>query len=428
MSDIVVKVENLSKQYCIGQAAHLKWRTFGEALNDVAAAPFRRLVSTIRHTDLDAPARARSEIIWALKDVSFEVEQGDVVGIIGRNGAGKSTLLKILSRITEPTAGRILIHGRMACLLEVGTGFHSDLTGRENVYLNGAILGMRKADIDRKFDEIVAFAEVEKFIDTPVKRYSSGMTVRLAFAVAAHLDPEILLVDEVLAVGDIEFQKRCVEKMGRIVRSGATIFLVSHNLAILNELSRMIIWLDKGSLRESGPPQAIINSYVASTSAGGGEWHADEAPENLPACLNRIRVMQGQDTPTENVLIDQQFEVEISYTIRQPMPFCRVGLLVSNAMNLIIFSTAETDDTAFSPFDRAPGKYVSRCRVPGWLLAAGTYFLTPHIDHAPLHCLYSADRACTVTMVENVLRSASHPNRPGVIVPKLKWESATHSG
>ncbi|RME47458.1 MAG: ABC transporter ATP-binding protein, partial [Chloroflexi bacterium] len=250
MSDIAIRVEHLSKRYRIGQL-HRPHDTLRDSIADFG----------LRIADwLSRRANPKSKIqnsksddtIWALRDVSFEVKRGEVVGIIGRNGAGKSTLLKILSRITEPTSGRAEIHGRVGSLLEVGTGFHPELTGRENIYLNGAILGMRKREIDRKFDEIVAFAEIEKFIDTPVKRYSSGMYVRLAFAVAAHLEPEILLVDEVLAVGDAAFQKKCLGKMGDVAKEGRTVLFVSHNMAAITSLCQRAIWLEEGKIKEDG--------------------------------------------------------------------------------------------------------------------------------------------------------------------------------
>src|SRR5579859_4800318 len=233
MSDIAIQVEGLSKQFHIGRQQQS--RTFREVLNDAVAMPLKRIGGLLRGNA--AAAANLTETIWALKDVSFEVKKGEVVGIIGRNGAGKSTLLKILSQITEPTEGRVKLYGRVGALLEVGTGFHNELTGRENIYLNGAILGMSREEIRRKFDEIVAFAEVEKFIDTPVKHYSSGMGLRLGFAVAAHLEPEILIVDEVLAVGDAAFQRKCLEKMNTVATRGITVLLVSHNLGVIGRIA-----------------------------------------------------------------------------------------------------------------------------------------------------------------------------------------------
>src|SRR3974390_1744354 len=249
MSRTVIKVEGLGKEYIIGKHEK-RSETFGEMLTSSLAAPFRRL----RKLSGDV---APEERIWALKDVNFDVKEGEVVGVIGRNGAGKSTLLKILSRVTGPTEGRGMIKGRVSSLLEVGTGFHPELTGRENIYLNGAILGMSRKEIDNKFDKIVDFAGVEKFIDTAVKRYSSGMYVRLAFAVAAHLDPEIMIVDEVLAVGDVEFQKKCLRQMHSVARGGRTVVFVSHNIASIEELCDRVIVMNAGRLEQDGPARTV---------------------------------------------------------------------------------------------------------------------------------------------------------------------------
>jgi lipopolysaccharide transport system ATP-binding protein len=263
MSDIVIRAEGLSKKYFIGHQVQSERYT---ALRDVVARAANGLVrSMLRGRQLVA---GEVEEFWALKDVNFDIKRGEAVGIIGRNGAGKSTLLKILSRITEPSAGRVSIKGRVASLLEVGTGFHPELTGRENIFLNGAILGMTRAEIRAKFDEIVAFAEIEKFLDTPVKRYSSGMYVRLAFAVAAHLEPEILIVDEVLAVGDAEFQKKCMGKMGEVAGQGRTVLFVSHNMGVIASLCQTAIWLEKNGVREVGPARPITGEYLARGASG----------------------------------------------------------------------------------------------------------------------------------------------------------------
>jgi lipopolysaccharide transport system ATP-binding protein len=264
MNDIAIRVENLSKKFRIG--APKNNRNLREVLIDGFKPPFR-LVSRLLHGQ-GAGAAELNRTIWALKDVSFEIRRAEVVGIIGRNGAGKTTLLKILSRITDPTVGRAEIYGRVSSLLEVGTGFHPELTGRDNIYLSGAILGMKKAEIDRKFDEIVAFSEIEKFIDTPVKRYSSGMYVRLAFAVAAHLEPEILLVDEVLAVGDAAFQKKCLGKMGEVTKEGRTILFVSHNMGAIIQLCPSSIVLKQGEVLMKGPSRAVVEQYLADLSSG----------------------------------------------------------------------------------------------------------------------------------------------------------------
>lgn len=270
MSDAIITVENLSKKYLVGHQSGTRSRSNYTALRDVIGREIRNVarktVDVVRGRQVVQGDEV--EEFWALKDVSFEVKQGEVVGVIGRNGAGKSTLLKILSRVTEPTRGRVVLRGRVASLLEVGTGFHPELTGRENIYLNGAILGMTRREINEKFDEIVAFAEVEKFLDTPVKRYSSGMYVRLAFAVAAHLEPEILVVDEVLAVGDNEFQKKCLGKMDEVSRmEGRTVLFVSHNMVVMDKLCQTCIWLDRGSVRRSGNTSEVIRAYLSHGSA-----------------------------------------------------------------------------------------------------------------------------------------------------------------
>src|SRR3989449_5542367 len=260
MGDIAIRVENLGKRYRIGQ--RLRYQTFRDALSGVLSAPFRGVHSYLSGQRPSECHHESDDVIWALKDVSFDVKYGEVIGVIGRNGAGKSTLLKILSRITKPTEGCAEIHGRVGSLMEVGTGFHPDLTGRENIYLNGAILGITKRDIGRKFDEIVAFAELDKFIDTPVKHYSTGMYMRLAFAVAAHLESEILLVDEVLAVGDAAFQKKCMGKMREVGQGGRTILFVSHNMSAITRLCPRAILLDGGRVIQDGPSHWVVSTYL----------------------------------------------------------------------------------------------------------------------------------------------------------------------
>src|SRR5262245_26476317 len=292
MSDIIISVQNLSKRYLVGHQS--KERERYTALRDVIGREARNFTRKAVNFVVGQQVGQGDEVeqFWALKDVSFEVRRGEVLGIIGHNGAGKSTLLKILSRITEPTRGRITIRGRASSLLEVGTGFHPELTGRENIYLNGAILGMTQREIRRKFDEIVAFAEVEQFLDTPVKRYSSGMYVRLAFAVAAHLDPEILIVDEVLAVGDVEFQRKCLGKMDDVsTREGRTILFVSHNMAALSRLCKTAIWLDGGVVREKGPAQDIVSQYLHNKGPTGTRYvHLGETPRPGFIEDDRIRI------------------------------------------------------------------------------------------------------------------------------------------
>lgn len=287
MSDVAIKAEGLSKQYRIGERQ--KYKALRDTLTAALYSPFRWLQSAFASTTAEAKKDART--IWALKDVSFEIKQGEVVGVIGRNGAGKSTLLRILSRITEPTAGFADLHGRVGSLLEVGTGFHPELTGRENVYLNGSIIGMRKREVDRKFAEIVAFAEIEKFLDTPVKYYSSGMHMRLAFAVAAHLEPEILLVDEVLAVGDAAFQKKCLGKMGSVAKEGRTVLFVSHNMAAIRKLCRSALLLRGGQLWHQGSVTECVRLYL------------EEGAGDLGLITKRMQVLEHALT-VESVMIN----------------------------------------------------------------------------------------------------------------------------
>ncbi len=317
MTDIAIKCEGLSKQYRIGERE--SYKALRDVITDAASAPFRRVRSAISNgSQIRNPKSEIRNSFWALDDVSFEVKRGEVVGIIGRNGAGKSTLLKILSRITKPTRGHAKIHGRVGSLLEVGTGFHPELTGRENIYLNAAILGMRKAEVASKFDEIVAFAEVEKFIDTPVKRYSSGMYVRLAFAVAAHLEPEILIIDEVLAVGDAQFQKKCLGKIGEVAHGGRTVIFVSHNMGAIRSLCTEVIWLNEGKVSEHGPSAQVVDSYLRTTikESGSSIDVADALRQDGTGTRLRIQSIQFNDgTPIfhgEPLKVRIEFETTVA--------------------------------------------------------------------------------------------------------------------
>jgi len=313
MSDIAIQVEGLSKQFHIGRQQQS--RTFREVLNDAVAMPLKRIGGLLRGNA--AAAANLTETIWALKDVSFRVTKGEVIGIIGRNGAGKSTLLKVLSQITEPTEGRVKLYGRVGALLEIGTGFHTELTGRENIYLNGAILGMSREEIRRKFDEIVAFAEVEKFIDTPVKHYSSGMGLRLGFAVAAHLEPEILIVDEVLAVGDAAFQRKCLGKMGDVAGEGRTVLFVSHNMAAVQGLCPSAIVLDGGKIIYEGNVDSAIARYLTSNrfnSQANRTFtdHVDGLSRlNRTSVIANVRVITDSEMETNTILLGESVTFEL---------------------------------------------------------------------------------------------------------------------
>jgi lipopolysaccharide transport system ATP-binding protein len=334
MGNIAIKVENLGKLYRIGGPQE-RYQTFRDAITRAAVAPFKRARDLLRGQAYGA-ANLQQEI-WALKDVSFEIKHGEVVGIIGRNGAGKSTLLKILSRITEPTTGYADIYGRVGALLEVGTGFHPELTGRENIYLNGAILGMSRNDIDRKFDEIVAFSGVEKFIDTPVKHYSSGMGLRLGFSVAAHLEPEILVVDEVLAVGDAEFQKKCLGKMSDVAGEGRTVLFVSHNMAAVQNLCTRSILLNSGSVILDSTTTIVINSYIGMHQQQKAEVILD-SNNPLEPSIEKI-VLSNLDSIATTFVTNQSFCFEVTCSLGEITPNrATLGFAVNDALGKTIFA------------------------------------------------------------------------------------------
>ncbi|WP_447863344.1 ABC transporter ATP-binding protein [Nitrospira calida] len=317
------------------------------------------------------------ETFWALKDVSFEIKPGEVVGIIGRNGAGKSTLLKILSRITEPTEGRALLHGRVSSLLEVGTGFHPELTGRDNVYLSGSLLGMKKAEIDAKFDEIVAFAEIEKFIDTPVKRYSNGMFVRLAFAVAAHLEPEILILDEVLAVGDSRFQKKCLNKMEDVGKHGRTILFVSHSMPAVARICKRVILLEDGVVRMDGPAHQVIATYMGSDvgSSAVREWSdPTTAPQGEIVRLRAVRVRTEEGRVTDAIDIRQPFGIDMEYEVKEGGHVLQPFFRFTNEENVCLFCPPDLDPS-WRGRPRPAGRYITTVWLPGNLFAEGRIFV-----------------------------------------------------
>jgi lipopolysaccharide transport system ATP-binding protein len=368
VSDTVIQVENLGKKYIIGHEHQERYTALRDVIANRAKAlfnPFQNQKSKIQDS---------KEEFWALKDVSFEIKQGDRVGIIGRNGAGKSTLLKILSRITEPTEGRIHIKGRVASLLEVGTGFHPELTGRENIYLNGAILGMSRAEIKKKFDEIVAFAEVEKFLDTPVKRYSSGMYVRLAFAVAAHLEPEILVVDEVLAVGDAAFQKKCLGKMEEVGKKGRTVLFVSHNMGAVSRLCNYSIWLESGRFKAFGDSHKITEDYLAASSSNSAsvKFYFD----NTKKCqITSAKLMNKHGSEVSDFSCGDEVLIEVGFVINTVVKGCHVACIVSTSGGYHLFSTADTDTNPNLFNERKPGKYLVHVKLPTFFLNTGTYHI-----------------------------------------------------
>jgi lipopolysaccharide transport system ATP-binding protein len=367
---IVIKAENISKQYRLGQvgtktmsADFKRWLYKLQGKED----PFAKIGETN-----DRATKGSSEYVWALRNINFEVKQGEVLGIIGKNGAGKSTLLKLLSRVTTPTTGKISIHGRMATLLEVGTGFHPELTGRENVFLNGAIMGMSKAEIKSKFDEIVDFAGVERYIDTPVKRYSSGMHVRLGFAVAAHLEPEILVVDEVLAVGDAEFQKKCLGKMKSVSGEGRTVLFVSHNMGAVQTLCTRALYLKNGLLFNSGPTDKIIAEYLANESSIAGSVSFDTKGE-LAIQLKDINILNSKNETATSILCGEPLRIELGLEMREAKGNVEIGIGIADSMDFNVYSEKSES------FQMLKGTKTINYTNTETVLAPGNYLLTVNV-------------------------------------------------
>ena len=410
----VIEVANLSKQYQIGSTP-FNYSTLRDQIANVVQIPLTR-----RRNGNNG---STPPTIWALKDVSFEVQPGEVVGVVGRNGSGKSTLLRILSRITEPTLGTAQIHGRSASLLEIGTGFHPELTGRENTYLNGAILGMSRSEIKDRFDEIVAFAEIEDFIETPVKRYSSGMYLRLAFAVAAHLRTEILFLDEVLAVGDTEFQRKCLGKVEGVAKEGRTVIFVSHNLGAVTQLCPRVLWLNDGRLQLDGTAREVVSAYASQWRQATHSWqrspskNGDES--NKEMSLLSVRLRQPEHEPDGVFSFDLPFTAEIAYELLKPTADLRIAIRVVSESGTIIFTSSDQDKPVMSREGvRHEGRYISVCRIPGSLLRPGKFFLS-----AGISC-----RKTWIELHENLLMFEISaignplPDRLGIISPVLDWE------
>lgn len=409
MSKTVIKVDRISKQY------RLRATTPGETLREA-------LISGLRHR-----RSADIGIAHALSDISFEVRSGDVLGIVGRNGSGKSTLLKILARITEPTSGCAEVVGRVGALLEVGTGFHTELTGRENIFLNGAILGMRRAEILSSFDEIVSFAGIDKFLDTQIKHYSSGMQMRLAFSVAAHLRPEILFVDEVLAVGDAEFQQRCIGKMGEIVRQGRTVLFVSHNMQAVRNICTRAIYLDKGRLSVSASTEEVIEAYLRSVQDTGHtkRWPADSAPRGEGVVLRRISLFgarsgdSGALNSGEDIYVDMEYELEKTYSSLQ------IGFDLLTIDGAVVFRSYHSDGAVSSHPKLRAGTNVLRCRIPANYLNAGRFLLAPRVGDNVRWLIHedpTIEMQITLTHGVSPFWSGSTTStKPGATAPVLEW-------
>ena len=408
-----IRVQGLSKKYMVASVAQRH-----DTLRDEIMAGVNALLRRSSH-GRDASQQA----FWALRDVSFDVNPGEVIGVIGRNGAGKSTLLKLLSRITEPTSGRAEIHGRVGSLLEVGTGFDRELTGRENVYLNGAILGMRKREIDRKFDEIVAFAEVEKFIDTPIKRYSSGMYLRLAFAVAAHLEPEILILDEVLAVGDARFQARCLGKMKEVASEGRTILFVSHNMGAITRFCARCVWLEQGTLRAFDVSSNAVAKYLALGSNINPEavFPADTAPRSEYVRLVAVRTKNARGESTASFAGNEPVCIEVEYQTLRDTTGLRIGTTITATDGSVLLSTKDLDVLP-QDYYRPSGRYVSRCELPGDFFNYGRYAISVGADFPMIQGHFRVDRVLSFR-VEAIGGAGGHvqDGREGLVRMNFPW-------
>jgi lipopolysaccharide transport system ATP-binding protein len=405
-----IEVRGLGKQYRLGE-------DFGSYLT------LRESVSKVlRRSD-----NGRQPMLWALRDVTFDMEEGEVLGVIGRNGAGKSTLLKLLTRITEPTAGLARMHGRVGALLEVGTGFHPELTGRENVYLNGAVLGMERAEIDRCFDEIAEFSGVEQFLDTPLKRYSSGMSLRLAFAVAAHLEAEILIVDEVLAVGDVAFQTKCLGKMGDVARAGRTVILVSHNLTAIESLCDRVIWIDGGEIAADGEPSDVIGQYlraVINRRASRAWDDAADAPGNEWVRLRAARVYPSSGKLGDRLTIRTPIVLEFEYDNLKADTHLNLSVHLYSAEGVLVMNAVPIEEPEWfgRPYPR--GRFVDRCVIPGDLLNNGTYRVELLVVKDKSVRLYR-DSALLEFDVDGVVEAKGvfYGNRVGVVRPRVDWHT-----
>ncbi len=429
MTKTAIRVQDVGKWYRIEHERKPRYQTLRDQIAKLAQNTFHSSKKLITKTGPSKKENLES-FVWALKDVNLEVKEGEVVGLIGPNGAGKSTLLKILTRITEPTTGAVDIYGRVGSLLEVGTGFHKELSGRDNVYLNGAILGMKKKEIDKKFDEIVTFAEVEKFIDTPTKFYSSGMTVRLAFAVAAHLEPEILLVDEVLAVGDAAFQRKCLSKMESVGQEGRTVIFVSHHMPSITRLCERAILLDHGKVLMTGPADQVVGDYLSSHwgTTAAREYDKDKlAPGSDIVRLCSVRVINEMQEVNYSFDIRSKVGIQIEYDVLRPGYVLYPHFLVNNEEDTLLFTSIDTD-SEWRGKNRQPGHYVSTGWIPGNLLSEGTMIVTAAMRTEIPHMLHFLERDVVAFQViespeGDTARVDFAGKLKGVVRPYLDWST-----
>jgi len=402
-----IHIENIGKQYRIG-----------------SAEPYLSMRERLT-TGLKKRAEVE-EKFWALKDVSFDVGAGDRIGVIGRNGAGKSTLLKILSRITPPTKGKIIMKGRLASLLEVGTGFHPELTGMENIYFNGSILGLRKKEIDRRRDEIIDFSGIERFINTPLKHYSSGMQLRLAFSVAAHLEPEILLIDEVLAVGDMEFQKKCMGKMEEVSRTdGRTIIFVSHNMSYIASLCNKAVLLDRGSLIQQGSVTEVVNGYMSLVRNSSTQAASDRRESDVAELL-QVKATNSNGEENESFPVNEDIYLKMKYRVKQPHHVLWLGYNIHNESGVNVFDTHSVDTVEYREA-HGVGDYEAITIIPGHLLNTGAYFVSAAIFNHLQHVIHFHHKDILLFHVHDVLdtdtaRGMSPSEFPGIVRPLLQWK------
>jgi len=434
MSDIAIQVEGLAKRFQLGELGGAAYDTLRDRFAGALAAPFRR-ASSVAGRSHRATAVSQLAELWALEDVSFDVRHGEVVGIIGRNGAGKSTLLKILSRITEPTKGEVRLYGRVGSLLEVGTGFHPELTGRENIFLNGAILGMARTEISRKLDEIIDFAEVERFIDTPVKNYSSGMYLRLAFAVAAHLEPEILIVDEVLAVGDAAFQKKCLNKMEDVGHQGRTVLFVSHNMQAVTRLCDRTIMLEAGRVKLDGPSHKVVGAYMNAgvETQAVREWNdAARAPGGNVARLRAVRVRSADGQISDAIDIRRPVAVEMEFDVLDSGHVLLPHFHFANEAGVHVFSAHDTDPE-WRQRRRPAGRYISTACIPGNFLTEGTIYVEAAIVTLnPVTVQFTERDAVAFRVLDSLDTDTARGDWAGemygVVRPLLDWTTDFSSG
>ncbi len=417
MSDVVIKAEGLSKQYRIGERQ--KYKALRDTLTNVMYSPFRMARSLFAASD---NGTERETTIWALKDVSFEIKQGEVVGVIGRNGAGKSTLLKILSRITEPTEGFVDLHGRVGSLLEVGTGFHPELTGRENVYLNGSIIGMKKCEVDRRFDEIVAFAETEQFLDTPVKYYSSGMYMRLAFSVAAHLEPEVLLVDEVLAVGDAAFQKKCLGKMSTVAKGGRTVLFVSHNMAAIQSLCRRCFLFEKGEIVLSGSADECMDRYLTDPLQDCQRHTVLFAKPSTGTLRMCSATVLCNGTPSSKLFMGDALSLCVDFLSEKPIRSPRLAFIITTHNGIRIINSSNRYQGSLD-YASAVSAGTIRCDLGKAPLAAGRYVISLYFGN-PLEDTHVAEDALSFEVIERDIWGDGQASRANVSC--LWWPTTFH--